>query len=145
MWLLLESSEGLRYISTSLEALPRRFQSITHLRYNYMRALIHRPILTRLLSQTTEPTSKNTNLRQLRGVGQRSLEACVESSVDLIANVYKICAARAQKLLLGTWWCSLYFSEPQPPSGGGLSDRSSIYGSSQPLLSMSDLPSRPRK
>ncbi len=92
------------------DALTRRFQYITVVRYNYMRALIHRPVVVRLLVQAAGMQPGNNTGDDLRGPGQRSLDVCIESSIDLIACVYTACIARAQKSLLGTWWCSLYFS-----------------------------------
>jgi hypothetical protein len=112
-WLRLASTSAFQSAPTALEGLAKRFQTITVVRYNYMRALIHRPVLVRLLSQMTEHKVPATESRLLRDVGQRSLDACVESSVDLISCVHTVCKARAQKSLLGTWWCSLYFSKCQ--------------------------------
>ena len=90
--------------------LANRLQTITYVRYNYMRALIHRPVVIRLLSQESKVTSTE-DVFQLRNVGLRSLEACAEASANLIDCVHTVCEAHAQKSLLGTWWCSLYFSK----------------------------------
>ena len=93
------------------EALRKRFQSNTAVRHNYMHALIHRPVVLWLLVQAAKHQSQNDTQDQLRGVGQRSLDVCIESSMELVSCVYATCKMRAQKSLLGTWWCSLYFSK----------------------------------
>ncbi|KAJ9613115.1 hypothetical protein H2200_003056 [Cladophialophora chaetospira] len=98
------------HLSDTEDALTKRFQSITVVRYNYMRALIHRPMMVRLLLQATEHQTRDNTQNHLRGIGQRSLEACVDASKELISCVYAVCKAHAQKELLGTWWCSLYFT-----------------------------------
>ena len=110
-WLQPASFSGLQSTPTALEGLAKRFHTITTVRYNYMRALIHRPVVVRLLRQVNERSSQAADSRLLRDVGQRSLEACVDSSIDLISSVHTVCRTRAQKSLLGTWWCSLYFSK----------------------------------
>ena len=110
-WLQPEHFEAETPGSDTADALTKRFQSITVVRYNYMRALIHRPMVVRLLLQTSEHHPHANTQDHLRGIGQRSLESCIDSSIELISCVYAVCKARAQKALLGTWWCSLYFSK----------------------------------
>ena len=111
MWLQPVSFKGVYPIPAGLGDLEKRLQTITIVRYHYMRSLIHRPVLVRLLGHPTEDIVRDTHQHQLRDVGQRSLETCVESSINLISCVHTVCRARAQKSLLGTWWCSLYFSK----------------------------------
>ena len=99
--------------SAASEPLVKRYQSITVVRYHYMRSLIHRPVVIRLLGRAADYAGgkQSANMRHLRDIGQRSLQICVESSTDLVTCVRDVCMARAQKMLLGTWWCSLYFSK----------------------------------
>jgi hypothetical protein len=112
-WLRPDNFETASPGSEAENALEKRFQSIVVVRYNYMRALIHRPMLVRLL-QMAQDEPEGAPQDHLRDVGRRSLEACIDSSIELISCVYAVCRARAQKELLGTWWCSLYFSMLSP-------------------------------
>src|ERR1700761_4377644 len=69
-WLQPTSFSGVQSAPTALEGLAKRFYTITTVRYNYMRALIHRPVVVRLLSQVTQHKAPATESRLLRDVGQ---------------------------------------------------------------------------
>jgi len=144
-WLQPRRFEGVPATAIS-DPVTERFRTITFLRYHYMRSLIHRPVLIQILHGTMSSDLGVDELRQQLDIGRRNIEVCVKSSMDLVFCVHAVNVAGAQKSLLGTWWCALYFCEYQITlSEARLCRRYclmsvSFYGSAESILRLLDQP-----
>lgn len=109
-WLLPIRFEGLPDQVSSEEVIAQ-YRIIVTLRFHTFRCLAHRPMLVRLLRSPSTCSESTQATKDLQHVGKRSLEDCVNSATEVIAYVHAICTAGRQQELLGTWWCSLFYSK----------------------------------
>ncbi|KAK9454013.1 fungal-specific transcription factor domain-containing protein [Dipodascopsis uninucleata] len=103
--------KGLNFVTSSVYTddrlgIARRLRTILSLRYNNIRLLIYRPILTKLLDYCSK-SEPNDEFEFYKQVCPKSIEVCLESATNIISLVH---SPREPKLALGAWWFSLYFT-----------------------------------
>lgn len=90
-----------------------RLRIVLTLRYNNLRILLHRPVLTSLLTQSVTDETRLDEVSIIQQVGSSSVHACTRSAKEIISIVScLIHSDGSARGLLGAWWFSLYYSEP---------------------------------
>jgi hypothetical protein len=92
-----------------------RLSVIITLRYLNTRILLHRPILSAFLLRRAHLWKGSAVLEDgnpfFHDLGQRSVQACEESAMEIVNIVQKTSKPPA---LLGAWWFSAYYSKQKP-------------------------------
>lgn len=97
------------------DAARTRLRTILSLRLLNSRALLHRPILQRLLAACCSPTEHPlAQFLHLLPSAWNCVDSCFASARELIRIIHRHCK---RKQSLGAWWYSLYYSKSpfQPP------------------------------
>lgn len=84
------------------------FQVILTLRYLNVRILLHRAVLSRLLSMTASDSNANAEDFVIR-LASSSIDKCVEMAIQTISIISQ---ARHRQDILPVWWWSIYFCKP---------------------------------
>lgn len=88
-----------------------RLRVIITLRYNNLRILLHRPILTSLLMGAVADETRTDGVSIIQQVGASSVQACTRSAKEIISIISLIVHSEGPaRGLLGAWWFSLYYS-----------------------------------
>ncbi|KAH0375328.1 hypothetical protein KCU92_g10220, partial [Aureobasidium melanogenum] len=82
------------------------FQVILTLRYLNVRMLLHRAVLSRLLSMTASEMNANAEDSVIR-TASSSIDMCLEMATQTISIISQ---ARHRQDILPVWWWSIYFS-----------------------------------
>jgi hypothetical protein len=89
-----------------------RLRIVITLRYNNLRILLHRPILTSLLTNAENGKASNDDMCIIRQVGPSSVNICMRSAKEVISIVSTLVHSKGPaRGLLGAWWFTLYYSE----------------------------------
>ena len=89
-----------------------RLRVIITLRYNNLRILLHRPVLTSLLTRAGKDETGMDDVSITRQVGSSSVQICTRSAKEVIGIVCALVRSKGPaRGLLGAWWFSLYYSK----------------------------------
>ena len=92
-----------------------KFRVVFTLRYHNIRILTHRPLLQKyleVLSNEAQDSTRRVYVDPLRQVGVNSLRICIQSAssiIELMTHIIR--SAKENRVLLGAWWFSLYYSK----------------------------------
>lgn len=88
-----------------------KFRIIYTLRYHNLRILTHRPLLHRYLEILSSPAEDAQQISALSQVGMNSLRICIQSAASIVELVsYLTSSGKDERVLMGAWWFSLYYS-----------------------------------
>lgn len=88
-----------------------KFRVVFTLRYHNLRILTHRPLLHRYLEILSSPAEDMQQMSALSQVGVNSLRICIQSAGSIVQLMSHLTSsAKDDRVLLGAWWFSLYYS-----------------------------------